>query len=134
MSTQLPFQFQDPSPLPVQTLSVCWEPRSLHWNTRPLAELANHACLPHSPGRGAGLWGGKIGLPLYDRGPFLTALAFKLPQFGSRTPRLPPRAASKPMGTRGCRETGEGVTEVGGGAVLQKDLRTRTGALLAPAA
>lgn len=33
---------------------------------------------------------------------------------GSRTPRLRPRAASKPAGTRDCRETGAGVAEVGG--------------------
>ena len=46
-------------------------------------------------------------------------------------PQLEMPAASKPMGTRDCRETGEGVAEVGvGGPVLQKDLRTPAGKAL----
>ena len=115
-SNQTSLEIPVPGPLPVtSTDSLCLlgaqEPALEH--TAP--SRARQPCLSAPLAwEGAGLWGGQAGLPLHDRGPFLTALAFKLPQFGSRTPRLPPRAAPKPMGTRDYTDWGGGGRSRGG--------------------
>lgn len=67
---------------------------------------------------GAGLWGGPRSVPP-TVGPFLTALAFKLPQFGSRTPRLPHVPPPSPWAP-GITQTGEGVAEVGGACFAER--------------
>ena len=82
-------------PLPItSTDSLCLlgaqEPALEH--SAP-AGPTDHACLPHSPGRGVGLWGGQVGQQDTQASP---------------TRRLHAR------GHRDCRETGAGVAEVGG--------------------